>query len=270
MSSGEYGSPGMNWNTCRGKDEEIVISSEVSAPAGINSAASQVTFLLPAPIPINATDIILQVVYRGPLGDETDAVVVATKDISEPTYIERYDWRDQYFWHGYYPNIYGTVDKTFEQWCTGGGITYDDCKNKMGRRFMGRFSVTPNYDPANPKYPPEFQFTASDDATFFPVFDMAVPVGSYGRVALLTDPSTMLKVYFRWESLGFSSNLAWWNYGDYPVNFNQVNPVNNTLTPTSTYKPNRGFYSTPVEDQLYKMDNPSVPPLAPVLSTINF
>jgi hypothetical protein len=37
-------------------------------------------------LPLNATDVRLQVVFRGGLGDEENAVVVATKDISEPTF----------------------------------------------------------------------------------------------------------------------------------------------------------------------------------------
>lgn len=39
------------------------------------------------PVPINATTVDLQVVFRGKLGSENDAVVVTTKDISEPTYL---------------------------------------------------------------------------------------------------------------------------------------------------------------------------------------
>lgn len=44
-------------------------------------------------IPINAMDLYLQVVYRGKLGDEPDALVVGTKDISEPTFIKITDYR---------------------------------------------------------------------------------------------------------------------------------------------------------------------------------
>ena len=49
-------------------------------------ASASLTFNFTTPIPVNATDLYLQVVYRGPLGSEQDAVVVATKDIPEPTY----------------------------------------------------------------------------------------------------------------------------------------------------------------------------------------
>lgn len=47
------------------------------------------------PIPINATDIYLQVVYRGKLGQEEGAVAVGFKDISEPTPIDIYNDMDR-------------------------------------------------------------------------------------------------------------------------------------------------------------------------------
>jgi len=39
------------------------------------------------PIPINATDLFIQVVYRGQLGDEPDGIAVGMIDVSEPTYV---------------------------------------------------------------------------------------------------------------------------------------------------------------------------------------
>ncbi len=50
-----------------------------------------------SPIPINARDVYLQVVYQGTLGGEDGAVAVVTKDISEPTYISHLNSTD-YFW----------------------------------------------------------------------------------------------------------------------------------------------------------------------------
>lgn len=47
------------------------------------------------PIPINATDIYLQVVYRGRLGQEDGAVAVGMRDISEPTPIDLYNDMDR-------------------------------------------------------------------------------------------------------------------------------------------------------------------------------
>ena len=72
--------------------EEIVTSQPGVDANGVPvtslslSNHTEVSFTFAQPIPINATDVYLQVVYRGVLGSENDAVVVATKDISEPSH----------------------------------------------------------------------------------------------------------------------------------------------------------------------------------------
>ena len=64
-----------------------MVSDEVTVPAGINDTMQPLAFNFQKPIPINASDLFLQVVYRGPLGDEANAVVVATKDISSQPFL---------------------------------------------------------------------------------------------------------------------------------------------------------------------------------------
>jgi len=77
---------------CRSETEEIAVSDPLTsqavptadtAPNGVELAFN----FTGKQMPINAWDVYLQVVYRGKLGNEDDAVVVATKDISEPTYV---------------------------------------------------------------------------------------------------------------------------------------------------------------------------------------
>ena len=72
---------------CRDGVENIVVSQPI---AGVNLASggervAEFRFT-DSPIPLDATDVSLQVVYRGPLGSEGDAVAVGTIDLSEPTY----------------------------------------------------------------------------------------------------------------------------------------------------------------------------------------
>ena len=43
------------------------------------------------PIPINATDLFIQIVYKGQLGDEDDGIAVGMLDVSEPTYLSVYN-----------------------------------------------------------------------------------------------------------------------------------------------------------------------------------
>ena len=50
------------------------------------------------PIPVNATDLFIQVVYRGPMADEGDSVAVGTLDVREPTYAAFWNNTD-YFWN---------------------------------------------------------------------------------------------------------------------------------------------------------------------------
>ncbi len=81
---------------CRSAEESIVVSQALTdkiiprCDPKINNDCEQkalpLTFNFDNPIPINATDLYLQVVYRGWLGHEADAVVVETLDIAEPTY----------------------------------------------------------------------------------------------------------------------------------------------------------------------------------------
>lgn len=51
-------------------------------------------------VPMNATDVYLQVVYRGKLGDEDDAVAVGFKDISEPTPFDLFNNMDKVCLYG--------------------------------------------------------------------------------------------------------------------------------------------------------------------------
>src|SRR5262249_52810313 len=81
---------------CRTAEEEIVVSDPITTPdqhspvpmSGATPSSSEFTFTFSdAALPINAWDVVLQVIYRGQLGNESDGIVVATKDISEPTFI---------------------------------------------------------------------------------------------------------------------------------------------------------------------------------------
>src|SRR5690606_26996398 len=85
--SGEYGSSGMTWQNCRSAEEDLISSRMLALPPlGKDDEALEVAFSFDTPIPINASDVYLQLMYRGALGEEDDVVMVATKDISEPTY----------------------------------------------------------------------------------------------------------------------------------------------------------------------------------------
>jgi len=89
--AGEFGGdPAIFWGSpCRSPREEIV----TSIPFGVAEVGSDQPRLITFEfddfntIPINATDMFLQVVFRGKLGQEDDAVAVTTKDIAEPNFL---------------------------------------------------------------------------------------------------------------------------------------------------------------------------------------
>lgn len=88
---GQPGAPGYGAG-CKSNVEELVLSGTVTPDETQRNAINSVAgldlafdFTTQNVIPINATDVRLQVIYKGALGAETDAVIVATKDISEPT-----------------------------------------------------------------------------------------------------------------------------------------------------------------------------------------
>ena len=86
--SGDPGGPNFAGDGCRMREEEIVVSDGRAIAALPSGATLALAFdFTSQPIPINATDVTLQVVYRGKLGSEDDAVAVATRNVAEPTYL---------------------------------------------------------------------------------------------------------------------------------------------------------------------------------------
>jgi hypothetical protein len=72
---------------CRDGVEQIVVSDPLSGESlDVNTERTLKFSFSKSPIPYGITDVMLQIVYRGPLGSETDAVAVGSLDISEPTY----------------------------------------------------------------------------------------------------------------------------------------------------------------------------------------
>jgi hypothetical protein len=79
---------------CRSETEQMTASHPVDLPNGLGTEPAPYTFNFPAKLPINSTDVLLQIVYRGQLGSESDAVAVVAKDLSEPTYFAYHNATD--------------------------------------------------------------------------------------------------------------------------------------------------------------------------------
>ena len=79
---------------CRSDVERITVSDPVELPDGLSTTPVQFTFHFPDKLPINSTNVLLQIAYRGVLGQEADAVAVAAKDLSEPTFFAYHNATD--------------------------------------------------------------------------------------------------------------------------------------------------------------------------------
>ena len=105
--SGEYGGSAFAGDTCRSGDEFITVSAPYSVQSVNSSEPQTITFDFGlTPIPINASDIYLQVVFRGKLGMEDDAVAVSTVDTAEPNFFAFANMSDY---------AYDTVDSKYHQ-----------------------------------------------------------------------------------------------------------------------------------------------------------
>jgi hypothetical protein len=79
---------------CRSEVESVTVSDPIDLPDGLSTTPVQFTFQFSSKLPINSTSVLLQIVYRGVLGQEADAVVVAAKDLSEPTFFTYHNATD--------------------------------------------------------------------------------------------------------------------------------------------------------------------------------
>lgn len=276
--SGEYGSPGIFWASCRSFDEEIAKSLEVDIPADINGLGGEVEFVFPSKIPIAATALFLQIVYRGRLGFEEDAVVVATKDISEPHYLHNYVRWDQYRYCGAYPVISNDCEAsnsmTFAQWCLGGFPTVEACYDAYGMTFKWQYGPTaayfPGYDPgANPVVAEGQWGPLSSEPAMTPLATMVSPVGKVTRIAVLLDPPTptnrALNVQ-EWIDPYHSSLFRWFTGTNAKSTSNQLDPATGTLTPSTTYLFGRGVY-LPAEEQINLISGNATVPIPDLVFT---
>ena len=72
---------------CRDGVEQIIVSPPVTSVTMAKGSEQLVEFdFSEKPVPFDVTDVVLQVVYRGAVGAETNAIAVGSVDVSEPTY----------------------------------------------------------------------------------------------------------------------------------------------------------------------------------------
>jgi hypothetical protein len=231
--SGEYNLNGATaQSTCRDSEEKTLTSTavldannqpvtSVNLPAG--GAPQTFSFVFNPPIPMNMTDFYLQVVYRGPLGTENDAVAVATKDVAEPT-----------FWSAY--------NSTDYLYCVNGTFYYKDSSGNIppGQPGYGNSQL-------NTVTIGVGQIVFQPNTLSTPLVDIIPPAGMapghYARLAVLTETGQIYQWYFR----GFIT---------YPPQtfftaINEFNPVTGLYTNAPTQVFRRAYHHVGVTPYLY-------------------
>ena len=190
--------------------EEIVVSGPVIGVA-LDATPQPLTFTFAQQIPINATDLYLQVVYQGQLGGESGAVVVATKDVSEATYLSFFNSTDRILYNGTFyalddPVVLAALDQNHD------GV------------------IDPQFDATDLQV--LFSFRDSFVAPLGTI--AALPPARYARVAVLTDrdpfPSPI-------QGIGFAFNGP--AIYSFPAAHNQLDIKNGTYT-VAAVSPLRG------------------------------
>jgi len=154
-------SPGFSYIVAPEKNN--VSSLYIATPTELNFDLSQ------NPIPLWATDVYLQVVFKGTLGAETNAVAVGFKDISEPTPLD----------------IFNNMDKIciLGQWYTAGSV---EAYNALPISAKGwdywAHDLTDEYDKISPISNP-----SNASPTNFTFYTPLINAGTLHRLYVLTD-----------------------------------------------------------------------------------
>lgn len=116
--------------TVRTPYQEVSVSAPLAVAAGeldnlaAGTGVDKIFDFTNDPIPVNATDLFIQVVYRGTLGQEVDGVAVGLLDTREPTFVTFWNNTD-YWWNGGtwfpYSSVY-PPDAAKDFWVCAGGF----------------------------------------------------------------------------------------------------------------------------------------------------
>lgn len=214
--SGEANGPNApNILACRSPAQGMVTSAPKTVTLAAGAAAQEMSFDFgQTPIPVNATDLFIQFVYRGRLGSEDNAVAAATTDVFEPTHLAFFNGTD----------VSQINDKfyTFNQVLQGianGDPTFapiDRDQDKVYNPSRGDVFVTP-FDMSNVP----ISFVGPSQRVVATI--ASLPQGRFARMTFLTDRS-------------FVSFFPGTNFFTPPSAFNQVSDDNSTYFVTGVSK----------------------------------
>jgi len=204
--------------------EEQISQSAAQLAVTLDKAPADFTFDFSSqPIPINARDLRIQVVYTGPLGAEADGIAFGGRDISEPTHLMVYNNSD-----------YFAVD----------GKLYTPAQIESDPALKQRVA-NHNIDP-KPLASVVLAVVPDQPLTGEA---LGVPVNGYVRVAVLADIDQpfSLGVLTRFEGGAYSSST----FGGIWANTTDLRGEPAYITPLGIYRGPRGHFV----DVVFKANN---------------
>jgi hypothetical protein len=188
----------------------IVVPEKNNVNALYSATPTELNFdLSQNPIPLWATDVYLQVVFKGTLGTEADAVAVGFKDISEPTPIDIFNNMDKVCLYSSWYNA-GSPE-AIEQVDTNHNGIAD--RNEADAYAYDLKNIYLRFSPYNPNPPYYF---ASPSAHDFTAPDLAAG-DSLRAVYILSDYMFNLGHYMTWVATDtadpwsyYDFNRLWW------------------------------------------------------------
>lgn len=157
----------------RSAEEYIATSAEQTLTLA-SGEQQEMSFTFDGYIPMDATDLYLQVVYRGILGDESDGIAVGTADLAEPTYLTVMNATDVFYLQDtfyYYDDIIDNITQSPYS-------IIDSDRN-------GTYNGPPDVDVRGGTIDYEVYLDGGRIATIG-----SLPEGRFARVALLVNPPT--------------------------------------------------------------------------------
>jgi hypothetical protein len=212
LSGGQLVTPCPNY---RSNESYVRLTAQQSASFGVG-ATNEMTFNFTEAIPLDATDLIIQVLYRGKVGDEDASFALGALDISEPTYLTLSNATDVFELGAngffYYPDIIQNI----------ANLPYSIVDIDDNDAYNSPPDVRVTGGPIN------YQFIINNKK----VGDATVPEGRFARIAMLVSTG------------GFSAEVIAIGVGSFSDDLYAF-PSNN-----AQYDPDSGFYIVTPFDKL--------------------
>jgi len=185
----------------RSPEDYVIVAPVEPISLGIGET-KDLTITFPQPIPLNATDLILQVLYRGKVGDEQSGMALGAADLSEPTYLSVLNATDVFELGSagffYYQDIIQNIASP----------PYSIIDRNNNQVYDPPFDIPVTGGDIN------YQFFINDKK----VGDVAVPQGRFARIAMLVPGDQIYFAEIVAIGVGSFSDQV---YG-FPPNYNQV------------------------------------------------